>query len=189
MPEHIGQTIKQLREDRKLSKARLAREAGFSDAYLVQIEKGDRNPSYSVLRSLAKALRVPAQALLIPAGYFTDAELEEARVIVASQVERLEQERNGPVMQEERDRLLSMALEQLADWRAQQEYEADPAAREAAEIAYLRDTDPLALTDEDFYGWNESKTWAPEHWGSLTDRDRRLMQQMINRLIELSDKA
>jgi transcriptional regulator with XRE-family HTH domain len=189
MAEHIGLTIKELREGRKLSKARLAREAGFSDAYLVQIEKGDRTPSTSVLLSIAKALRVPPHQLLLQAGYYTDAETETARTRAEHEIARIEAERNGPLLQEERDRLYAVEYDRIGLERSQEEYYADPAAWQETETAFMRENDPLALTSDEFWQWDKAASWAPEHWNDLSDRDRRLVQQLINRLIELGEKA
>lgn len=178
MSEHIGVTIKKLREERKLSKARLAREAGFSDAYLVQIEKGDRNPSESVLRSLAKALRVPPHALLIPAGCYTEDVIASAREYADYRRERLEARFERPLTEQEYDRLLSIELEQADAWSQ---------APEGIDLEMQRREQPLSLSAEDFWEWNESRAWAPEHWDTLTKRDRALVQELINRLVELAE--
>lgn len=182
MQEHIGLTIKRLREERKLSKARLAREAGFSDAYLVQIEKGDRTPSESVLRSLAKALRVPPHTLLLPTGYYSDKDLALAREMVARVQEHEEAERGRVLTPEELDRLLALQLDSLSPSRnmSDEDYEAE-------ELHYRRLYKPLSLSPEEFWQWNKSQAWAPEHWNTLTERDRRLVQELINRLVELAE--
>jgi len=180
--EHIGMTIKKLREERKLSKSRLAREAGFSDAYLVQIEKGQRNPSASVLRSIAKVLRVPPHVLLLPAGHYDEETLALAREMAQRVQEREEAERGRALTSEELDRLLAVQLEGLD--LSHQIAEAD---LEAEELEYRRQHDPLSLSPEQFWQWNESEAWAPEHWNTLTQRDRNLVQELINRLVELAD--
>ena len=57
--------LKRLREDRGWSMAKLADEAGVTDAYIAQLETGKRlNPSLGVLKRLARALRVPVTKLL-----------------------------------------------------------------------------------------------------------------------------
>lgn len=179
MAEHIGATIKKLREERKLSKSRLAREAGFSDAYLVQIEKEQRNPSESVLRAIAKALRVPPHALLIPAGVYSERTLRLAQDMVTRQQQHLEEERGSALTPEELDRLLSLQLEHL--------HAQDEPPTNAEWLDQMRYDEPLRLSAEDFWQWNESKAWAPEHWDTLTQRDRNLVQELINRLVELAE--
>lgn len=174
-------TIKKLREERKLSKSRLAREAGFSDAYLVQIEKGQRNPSGSVLRSIAKALRVPPHVLLLPTGHYDEETLTLAREMVTRIQEREEAERGRALTSEELDRLLAVQLESLDLSHQIAETDAEE------ELEYRRQHDPLSLSPEQFWQWNESQAWAPEHWNTLTQRDRNLVQELINRLVELAD--
>ena len=46
----------------------LAEQAGVSNPYLSQIERGLRRPSAEVLQQLAKALRISAEQLYIRAG-------------------------------------------------------------------------------------------------------------------------
>lgn len=185
MPKHIGQEIKRLREERKLSKARLAREAGFSDAYLVQIEKGDRTPSPNVLEAIAKALRIPPHVLLVAAGVYTEEEVAEATQDAERHAKQIEEQRGRPVTQEERDRLLYFAYEEIDRVQAMREYYQD---QEALEEDYRQQQimqDPLGVPSELFWQWDTKSSWAPEHWDDLTDRDRRMVQQFINRLVEL----
>src|SRR5690349_16762597 len=52
----------------RLSLRQLAEQAGVSNPYLSQIERGLRRPSAEVLQQLAKALRVSAEQLYIRAG-------------------------------------------------------------------------------------------------------------------------
>uniref|UniRef100_UPI0025F27436 helix-turn-helix domain-containing protein n=1 Tax=Nocardioides sp. TaxID=35761 RepID=UPI0025F27436 len=60
-----------LREQRvsaQLSLRQLAEQAGVSNPYLSQIERGLRRPSAEVLQQIAKALRISAEQLYIRAG-------------------------------------------------------------------------------------------------------------------------
>ncbi|MDZ4655878.1 MAG: helix-turn-helix transcriptional regulator [Coriobacteriia bacterium] len=186
MAEHIGLTVKKFREERKLSKARLAREAGFSDAYLVQIEKGDRTPSAAVLESLAKALRIPPHRLLIPAGHYAETDLTHAQADAKRIAARIEAARGSTLSEEEQDRLLALSLKYLDFAQAEEAHFADEEVMAALLVDHVRDTDPLALTPEEFWQWDVKGSWAPEHWNSLTERDRKLVQQLINRLVELA---
>jgi XRE family transcriptional regulator of biofilm formation len=53
------------REKKGLTQVALAKKAGITQAYLAQIESGERkNPSLDILQRLAKALRVPITKLL-----------------------------------------------------------------------------------------------------------------------------
>jgi transcriptional regulator with XRE-family HTH domain len=64
----VGDFIREQRQTAKLSLRRLAEEAGVSNPYLSQIERGLRRPSAEILQQLAKALRISAEQLYVQAG-------------------------------------------------------------------------------------------------------------------------
>jgi transcriptional regulator with XRE-family HTH domain len=64
----IGSFIKAQREAAQVSIRQLATNAGVSNPYLSQIERGLRKPSAEVLNQIAKALRVSAEVLYVQAG-------------------------------------------------------------------------------------------------------------------------
>lgn len=69
--EHVsslGEFIAAQRRSAELSLRQLAEQAGVSNPYLSQIERGLRKPSAEVLAQLAKALRVSAESLYVRAG-------------------------------------------------------------------------------------------------------------------------
>ena len=68
----IGDFLKEQRQTAKLSLRRLAEEAGVSNPYLSQIERGLRRPSAEILQQLAKALRISAEQLYVQAGLLED---------------------------------------------------------------------------------------------------------------------
>ncbi len=68
--EDIGQMLKRLRGDASLRA--IQRTTGISNAYLSQIEKGERVPGTRVLRRLAVYYGVPLHTLLRKAGYMDD---------------------------------------------------------------------------------------------------------------------
>ena len=68
----VGEFIKEQRQGAKLSLRRLAEEAGVSNPYLSQIERGLRRPSAEILQQLAKALRISAEQLYVQAGLLED---------------------------------------------------------------------------------------------------------------------
>lgn len=68
----IGDFIREQRQSAKLSLRRLAEEAGVSNPYLSQIERGLRKPSAEILQQLAKALRISAEQLYVQAGLLED---------------------------------------------------------------------------------------------------------------------
>ncbi|HEX3932693.1 MAG TPA: helix-turn-helix transcriptional regulator [Nocardioides sp.] len=66
--ETLGEYLRDQRESSRLSLRQLAEQAGVSNPYLSQIERGLRRPSAEVLQQLAKALRISAEQLYLRAG-------------------------------------------------------------------------------------------------------------------------
>ncbi len=66
--ESLGDYLKEQRVASRLSLRQLAQQAGVSNPYLSQIERGLRKPSAEVLQQIAKALRISAEQLYIRAG-------------------------------------------------------------------------------------------------------------------------
>ncbi|GAA3530939.1 helix-turn-helix domain-containing protein [Nocardioides daeguensis] len=64
----LGDYLKEQRVSARLSLRQLADQAGVSNPYLSQIERGLRKPSAEVLQQIAKALRISAEQLYIRAG-------------------------------------------------------------------------------------------------------------------------
>ncbi|MEO6714042.1 MAG: helix-turn-helix domain-containing protein [Mycobacteriales bacterium] len=65
---NLGLYIREQRAGADLSIRELARQAGVSNPYLSQIERGLRRPSAEILRHIAKALDISAEALYVQAG-------------------------------------------------------------------------------------------------------------------------
>ena len=80
----IGAFIREQRQHAKLSLRRLAKDAGVSNPYLSQVERGLRKPSAEILQQLAKGLRISAEQLYVQAGLLeergTSQEVEAAIV-------------------------------------------------------------------------------------------------------------
>jgi transcriptional regulator with XRE-family HTH domain len=68
--EALGALIRDQRRTAGLTLRELAELTTVSNAYLSQIERGLHEPSLSVLRSIARALNMPLDALLETAGVF-----------------------------------------------------------------------------------------------------------------------
>ncbi len=83
--ENIGQMLKRLRGDTSLRGVQ--RLSGISNAYLSQIEKGERHPGPKLLKRLAALYGVGVQELLRKAGYL-EREGEEPEVDETAEVER-----------------------------------------------------------------------------------------------------
>src|ERR1700742_187395 len=77
--ESLGEYLKEQRVASRLSLRQLAEQAGVSNPYLSQIERGLRKPSADVLQQIAKALRVSAEVLYVRAGILEPSETSEVR--------------------------------------------------------------------------------------------------------------
>lgn len=64
---HLGPAIKFCRQQRNLTQPELARRAGISPSYLSVLEKGKRDPSFSMIEKIARALDVPLSLLIFVA--------------------------------------------------------------------------------------------------------------------------
>lgn len=63
VPESLGKRIQTVREERKMTRADLARAVGMSRSLISQIERDTANPSVESLRRIAGALNVPIALL------------------------------------------------------------------------------------------------------------------------------
>ena len=68
----LGEFIREQRRTARLSLRKLSEQAGISNPYLSQIERGLRKPSAEILQSIAKALRISAETLYVRAGILED---------------------------------------------------------------------------------------------------------------------
>lgn len=66
--DSLGDYLREQRTASRLSLRQLAEQAGVSNPYLSQIERGLRKPSAEVLQQIAKALRISADQLYVRAG-------------------------------------------------------------------------------------------------------------------------
>ncbi len=73
----LGTFIRQQRERSAISLRKLAERAGISNPYLSQIERGLRNPSGEILKAIARALYLPAEALYEMAGLLEKRDVPE----------------------------------------------------------------------------------------------------------------
>jgi len=69
----VGGEVRKNRAKRGMTRRQLAQASETSERYLAQIESGAGNPSVSVLRAIARALDLPAAALLPETGVRTAA--------------------------------------------------------------------------------------------------------------------
>lgn len=78
----VGAFIREQRNAAEMSLRKLADQAGVSNPYLSQIERGLRKPSAEILQSIAKALRISAETLYLKAGILEERD-DERDVIEA----------------------------------------------------------------------------------------------------------
>lgn len=81
--ETLGDYLREQRVNAQLSLRQLAEQAGVSNPYLSQIERGLRRPSAEVLQQLAKALRISAEQLYVQAGIVSPEKVEARSVELA----------------------------------------------------------------------------------------------------------
>ena len=79
----LGDYLREQRVAASLSLRQLAEQAGVSNPYLSQIERGLRRPSAEVLQQLAKALRISAETLYVRAGILDPSDGEVRSVELA----------------------------------------------------------------------------------------------------------
>lgn len=86
---NFGHFLKSLREKQRMSLRDAERESGVSNAYIAQIEKGDRSPPKpEILKKLSRAYNVTVRELFLRAGYLDEPEVtatEEERIEAAFQ--------------------------------------------------------------------------------------------------------
>ena len=76
----VGRYIREQRRQAELSLRKLASQAGVSNPYLSQIERGLRQPSAKILKDIAKALRISAETLYVRAGILDQQEATDLEV-------------------------------------------------------------------------------------------------------------
>ena len=87
LPRDIGVFIRDMRRNAKISLRQLADQAGVSNPYLSQIERGLRKPSAEVLQQLASALRVSTPVMYLRAGLLDDKEGPGVLTAIAADAE------------------------------------------------------------------------------------------------------
>ncbi|RIK10471.1 MAG: transcriptional regulator [Acidobacteria bacterium] len=78
----VGSFIREQRNAAEMSLRKLADQAGVSNPYLSQIERGLRKPSAEILQAIAKALRISAETLYLKAGILEERD-DEGEVVEA----------------------------------------------------------------------------------------------------------
>ena len=60
----LGANLRKIRVDKKLSQEEVANAVGISVTYYAGIERGEENPTYAVIESICKALKVKSSQIL-----------------------------------------------------------------------------------------------------------------------------
>lgn len=95
----VGEYIREQRHLAELSLRQLAANAGVSNPYLSQIERGLRRPSAEILGQIAKALRISAETLYVKAGILEE-HGGDVTVLSALQADRTISDRQRQVLLE-----------------------------------------------------------------------------------------
>jgi len=118
--EAFGSFLRAQRRLANLSLRDMAERTKVSNAYLSQIERGQHAPSVRVLRSIAKALDLSAEAMMAQAGLFEE---ESASADVPGQPPATEAaiRRDPTLTSDQKEALLSVYRSYLASNRGAQE--------------------------------------------------------------------
>ncbi|WP_203710178.1 helix-turn-helix domain-containing protein [Asanoa siamensis] len=84
LPRDVGGFIRDLRRNAQISLRQLAEQAGVSNPYLSQVERGLRKPSAEVLQQLASALRVSTPVMYLRAGLLEEKEGQGVLTAIAA---------------------------------------------------------------------------------------------------------
>lgn len=60
----FGSKLKEVREQSKLTQEDVAKGTGITTGYYARIERGEENPTFSVLENICKALKVKSSEIL-----------------------------------------------------------------------------------------------------------------------------
>ena len=93
----LGEFIREQRRVGQLSLRKLSEQAGVSNPYLRQIERGLRHPSAEILRQIARALEISSEELYVRAGILDE---RDTRPDVVAEIRR------DPVISEDQKKTL-----------------------------------------------------------------------------------
>ena len=91
----LGEYIREQRQSAQLSLRQLARNAGVSNPYLSQVERGLRNPSAEILTQIAAALRISAETLYVRAGLLEEQDASRVRTAIVRDSSLTERQRRA----------------------------------------------------------------------------------------------
>jgi transcriptional regulator with XRE-family HTH domain len=142
----------------------LAQQAGVSNPYLSQIERGLRKPSADILQQLAKGLRISAEALYVQAGILEDRPADSGvrSALLAD-----------PELSERQKQVLIEIYESFRKENAAEAEVAQAAAEAAAETKASKSSwsDATAEAEQDESSWSDATAEAEqdERFGDADD--------------------
>jgi transcriptional regulator with XRE-family HTH domain len=148
----IGDYIREQREQARISMRQLAQQAGVSNPYLSQIERGLRKPSADILQQIAKGLRISAEALYVQAGILEDRPADTGvRSALLADAELSERQKQVliEIYESFRKENAAIAEAQAAEVAAQAAQAAEAAAEAAAAEATAATTEASAVAADD----------------------------------------
>jgi transcriptional regulator with XRE-family HTH domain len=148
----IGDYIREQREQARISMRQLAQQAGVSNPYLSQIERGLRKPSADILQQIAKGLRISAEALYVQAGILEDRPADTGvRSALLADAELSERQKQVliEIYESFRKENAAIAEAQAAEVAVQAAQAAEAAAEAAAAEATAAATEASAVTADD----------------------------------------
>jgi transcriptional regulator with XRE-family HTH domain len=148
----IGDYIREQREQARISMRQLAQQAGVSNPYLSQIERGLRKPSADILQQIAKGLRISAEALYVQAGILEDRPADTGvRSALLADAELSERQKQVliEIYESFRKENAAIAEAQAAEVAAQAAQAAEAAAEAAAAEATAAMTEASAVAADD----------------------------------------
>jgi transcriptional regulator with XRE-family HTH domain len=148
----IGDYIREQREQARISMRQLAQQAGVSNPYLSQIERGLRKPSADILQQIAKGLRISAEALYVQAGILEDRPADTGvRSALLADAELSERQKQVliEIYESFRKENAAIAEAQAAEVAAQAAQAAEAAAEAAAAEAAAATTEASAVAADD----------------------------------------
>jgi transcriptional regulator with XRE-family HTH domain len=148
----IGDYIREQREQARISMRQLAQQAGVSNPYLSQIERGLRKPSADILQQIAKGLRISAEALYVQAGILEDRPADTGvRSALLADAELSERQKQVliEIYESFRKENAAVAAAQAAEVAAQAAQAAEAAAEAVAAKATAATTEASAVAADD----------------------------------------
>lgn len=62
--EQIGRKLREIRERKGFSQEEVAKSAGYSTNYYAGIERGEENPTVSVIENICRALKIKLSSII-----------------------------------------------------------------------------------------------------------------------------